>query len=178
MRRILLLSLLVLGGEAFAQQSLSYKISDHVFNAGGHPADGSVPTSFSYRNSLGAIGELVAPGLGGTSFGMDGSFAGCYPPPGEVEGLGFFDETTLVWSAEPSAGDYNLYRDTLSNLATLGYGFCAQAEISDETATDTDPVPMADGYFYLVTAENQLDEEGTMGTDSSGAKRPNPSACP
>jgi hypothetical protein len=33
-------------------------------------------------------------------------------------------------------------------------------------------------FFYFVTAENLLDEEGTKGLDSLGHERPNSSPCP
>ena len=48
------------------------------------------------------------------------------------------------------------------------YGNCEQQEITGETTTDTDTPPGGDGYFYLVTAENRVDEEGTKGTDGEG----------
>jgi hypothetical protein len=34
------------------------------------------------------------------------------------------------------------------------------------------------GLFYLLTAENRLAEEGTIGTDSDGGERANDSPCP
>jgi hypothetical protein len=162
----------VLASSALAQQSSSYNISDHALNAGGHPDAGVVLTSSSYRITLGAIGDsIVAPVLSSVSYHMDGSFTSRYPPPGEVGGLSFTDEQTLQWLPEPSVGDYNLYRGLISNLSSLGYGQCEQQDLTDETATDSDAVPAGDGYFYLVTAENRLDEEGPKGSDSSGIRR-------
>ena len=92
-------------------------------------------------------------------------------------GLVFEDKDTLAWEPEKSVGDYNLYRDRVSDLAGLGYGTCEQWDLADETATDTDPVPAGDGFFYLVTAENRLDEEGTKGTDGAGTRRKG-NVCP
>ena len=141
-----------------AQQSASYKLSDSVLNAGGHPSGGTVMTS-------------AGAGLGSASFSADAGFGVCYPPPGEVGGLGFDDAVTLVWNPEKSVGGYNLYRDTLAGLSGSSYGNCLQRDLANETATDADPVPAGDGFFYLVTAENRLGEEGTWGADSAGAPR-------
>ncbi len=154
-----------------AQQSANYKLSDHTFNAGGHPEGGTVLTSASYTVSLDSVGDgVVGPGLGSLSYYMDGSFGACYPPPGEVRGLNFTDGQTMAWDPEKSVGVYNLYRDTLSNV--IGGGTCLQQNISDETATDSDPVPVDDGFFYLVTAKNRLGEEGTKGVGRSGGVCP------
>jgi hypothetical protein len=155
-----------------AQQSASYKLGEHVFNAGGDPAGFVVPASASYKITLDSIGEgVVRTGMSSASYRMDGSFAGCYPPPGEVRGLRFTDALTMAWDPEKSVGHYNLYRDAVASLPGLGYGTCLQQGIPDETVTDSDPVPLGDGYFYLVTVENRLHEEGTKGTDSGGATR-------
>lgn len=155
-----------------AQQSASYKLSDSVFNAGGHPAGGAVMTSASFKISLDSIGDgIVGTGMTASSFAMDASFGVCYPPAGEVRGLRFSDASTLVWAPEKSTGDYNLYRDSLAGLSAGGYGNCLQQDLPDETAIDGAPVPAGDGFFYLVTAENLLGEEGTKGTDSGGMRR-------
>ncbi len=92
--------------------------------------------------------------------------------------MAFTDAQTLVWNPERSVGTYNLYRDLLSGLAGLGYGGCEQQELTGETATDSDAVPAGDGFFYLVTAENLLAEEGTKGFLSNATERGNPSPCP
>ena len=168
---------LVLGGAvlalpALAQQSASFKLTEHAFNAGGNPEQGLVLDSTSFRVTLDAIGDSVATiGMTSPSFHMDGSFGLSYPPPGEVLGLRFSDHQTLHWDPEKSVGDYNLYRDSLSNLSGGGYGLCVQLELPDETTTDSDTPPSGDSYFYLVTAENRLDEEGTKGSTSSGVER-------
>jgi hypothetical protein len=173
-----LLGLLVTGLPA-AQTSSSYKLEEHVFNAGGHPEAGTVLSSASYRVTIDAVGEcVVGTGLGSASYSMDSGFVPAYPPPGEVLNLRFANDTTLQWDPEPSVGVYNLYRDLLGGLSGLGYGDCVQQDLGDETATDSEDPPAADGYFYLVTAENRLAEEGTKGWDSSNDERPNPDPCP
>jgi hypothetical protein len=170
---------LALALPAAAQESHSFKLQEHVFNAGGHPAGGVSMSSASFRASIDAIGESVAGGgLSGPSFRMDAGFVPAYPPPGEVFGLYFEDVDTLYWDGERSVGVYNLYRDLLSTLAGLGYGSCHLHDLTVRRIDDADVPPANDGYFYLVTAENRLGEEGTKGSDSDGAERPNPSPCP
>jgi hypothetical protein len=182
--RLLLLPLLLpllplLAPPATAQTSASYRLEEQVFNAGGHPEGGAVMSSASYWVSLDSIGEgIVGPGMSSASYGMDGSFGGAYPPPGEVLGLRFTDAETLVWDPERSVGAYNLYRDRLSALTGLGYGNCEQRDLAGETATVPDLPPATDGFFYLVTAENRLGEEGTKGQDTWGSERPNSGPCP
>ena len=157
---------------AFSQESASFRLSDHVLNAGGHPAGGTIITSASHRMTLDALGAAVAAtGLSGASHRMDASFAAAYLPPGEVRGLGFVDAETLVWSPDRSVGSYNLYRDLVSSLAGLDYGECHQRRLAGESAVDDTFPPTGNGYFYLVTARNRIDEEGTKGHDSQGDER-------
>jgi hypothetical protein len=171
---------LVLGPDATGQESASYRLEEHVLNAGGRPADGVEATSASYRVSLDAIGQgVLGRDLGSASYRMDGGFVSAYPPPGEVTGLFLTDAVTLVWDPEPAAGYYNLYRDAMTALSDLGYGRCKQQRLATTTTTDPAvPSPPGEGYFYLVTAANRLHEEGTKGWDSSLNERPNPTPCP
>ena len=162
-----------------AQQSASFKLEEHAFNNGGHPLDGTAFTASGFAVSLDAIGDTVAgPTLTGASFQSDPGFVAAYPPPREVLNLIFqSDKQTLAWDPERSVGRYNLYRGDLSSLPGT-YGSCLQAGISGESAADvTEPVP-GQGFFYLVTAENRITEEGTKGFDSTPAERDNSSPCP
>jgi hypothetical protein len=164
---------------AFAQTSASYRLTEHAFNAGGHPAAGETPASASYRMSLHAIGDnALGEPLASASFHADGGFVVAYPPPGEVTELRFTDKQTMLWNPERSVGVYNLYRDLMSNLSSLGYGTCRLQDLAGETAFDTDEPNAGDGYFYLVTAENRLYEEGSKGFDSDGTVRANDAPCP
>jgi len=43
--------------------------------------------------------------------------------------------------------------------------------LAGENATDASIPAAATGYFYLVTAENRLAEEGTKGSNSTGGER-------
>ena len=165
-------------GLAPAQQSSSFKLDEHVFNAGGDPHQGQVLTSARFRITLDAIGEgLVGTGLSSPSFRSNGGFIGAYPPPGEVAALSFLDDDTLEWSPEPSVGSYNVYRDPMTDLPGT-HGDCLAGEVGGTAyAEAADPSPGA-GFFYLVTAENRLSEEGTRGVQSDGSSRSTLNACP
>lgn len=172
------LGLVGAGTSALAQQSASYRMDEHVLNQGGRPAGGVTASSASYRVSLDSLGEaLVRAGLSSASYRMDGSFGSAYPPPGEVVGVRFADSETLTWDPEPSVGVYEVYRDGLAAIAGGGYGTCWQQDVAGESVTDSDPIAPGEGFFYLVTARNRLDEEGTKGRDSAGSERAG-SACP
>lgn len=180
MRRIVALAALMAlaSASAAAQQSASYRLKESAFNSGGRPQQGTVAASGSYRITLDAIGDAVLRvGLASASFRVDSGFASLYPPPGETLQLVFSSRTTLTWRPERSTGAYNLYRDGLAGLPG-GYGECLQASLAmpswDESGT---PGP-GTGWFYLVTAENRIGEEGTKGFRSDGGERANPSPCP
>lgn len=137
-----------------------------------------MPASASFMVSLDAIGDGVhLAGASSASYQMDAGFVIAYPPPLEVLNLAFTSETTLVWSPEKSVGRYNVYRGLLSSLPG-GYGVCLAANVPSESLTDADVPPAGQGFFYLVTAENRLGEEGTKGHDSHGVERVNATPCP
>ena len=163
MRTQLALVLVVAGwigfGPARSQESPSFRLSESVLNAGGRPVNGAVATSASFRIELDALGDAVS------------DFVAVYAPPGEVTGLRFDNHITLRWNAERSAGTYNLYRAGLASLATLAYGGCTQTSIAGASTLDTDPLASGAGYFYLVTVENRLAQEGTKGYRSDGIER-------
>jgi hypothetical protein len=163
----------------FAQESPNYRLREHTLNAGGHPLDGTILSSMNYQIRLDAIGDAVAGvTLTGASYRMDAGFVSAYRPPGEIHALWFEDRDTLAWFPEISAGDYNLYRNSLVNLAGMDYGVCREHDIPVSMTVDSDLPAPDDGYFYLVTVKNRLNEEGTTGVDSSGTARPNPDPCP
>ena len=174
-----LLSLLLLWSvSAFAQQSTNYKLEEHVLNAGGSPEAGAVLSSSGFRITLSSLGDgLLSLALSSSSFQLHGGFVGGHPPAGEVMNLLFSDQTTLDWDPEPSVGTYNLYRDLMSNLAAMGYGNCQQQGLSATTTQYTDNVTLGDGFFYLVTAETSLQQEGPKGFQSAGGPRLGPT-CP
>ena len=178
MKKTIILVAVLFALPALAQQSANFKLTEHVFNGGGHPSDGLVLASTSYRVTLDALGEsVVQGGMTSTTFRMDASFASAYPAPGEVGGLAFTDGQTLDWSAERSAGVYDLYRDETPG----GYGTCEQSDLPGPAATDASTPAVGDCFFYLVTVKNRLGEEGTKGFRSNAGERlgaTDPPVCP
>ena len=178
-RAIVLLGLLLACGAPLAQQSASHRLEEHTFNAGGHPLDGMVLTSATFRMTLGAIGQgasIASPSS--ASFLMTPGFIGTYPPPWEVVNVRFTDATTLAWDGERSAGVYNLYLGSVSAPFDPLYGLCHAAGIPVPTVVVSAAPAAGEALFILVTVENRLDEEGTKGTDSAGSARDNSNACP
>jgi hypothetical protein len=108
---------------------------------------------------------------------MDAGFVVPYPPPEEVTGLRFDTLAKLAWDPEPSTGTYNAYRGLLSSLPGLSYGACHASGIADENTTDNGTPAAGTGFFYLITAENLLAQEGTKGFDHDGDERANASPC-
>jgi hypothetical protein len=164
---------------ALAQTSASYHLNEHTLNAGGQPANGTVSTSASFHLKLDAIGDaVVGSGMTSASFHADGGFVGVYPPPGEVRGLAFTSVSSMVWNPEKSVGQYEMYSDLISQLQSGGTGTCLQSGLTSESATDTTTPALGSGLFYIVTARNLLNEEGTKGYKTGGAERPNTLPCP
>jgi hypothetical protein len=161
-----------------AQQSATYRISDHAVNAAGHPQQGTVVSSASFRVTLDSLGDgILGTGMASASYHADGGFTGSYPPPGEVHGLRWDDAISLAWDAERSAGVYELYRDDLGALPGTS-GTCLQSALATTSATDAATPGPGVGWFYLVSVRNRLGEESTTGFDSDGVERPNLSPCP
>ena len=175
MRLRIILAGLLLSGMALAQTSTSFTLEEYALNAGGTPSHGVDLTSATFSITLASIGDTVAAtGLSSASFEADVGFDAAYPPPGEVAAtcgasgepcLVFTDSQTLTWPAEPSAGVYNLYRDDTSN----GFGDCEEQDIAGTTTTDT--ATPTNAFFYLLTVENRLAEEGTKGFQSDSTER-------
>lgn len=173
----LVASMLVL--PALSQESPSYRLKETVLNAAGHPAGVTTLSSASFRITLDSLGEECSESnLLGTSFHSDVGFSIRYSPPGEVRGLRFTDRQTLIWNPDRSARTYNLYRDAVGDLPLGAYGTCLQMSLEEETAIDAETPTDQVGWFYLVTVQNRVGEEGTKGKNSLGAERPNPNPCP
>lgn len=167
------------GASALAQTSSHYILEEHTLNAGAHPAAGVVMTSAVFRVTLDAIGDgTTAPSVVGAQYRLTAGFVGTYPPPGEVRNLRMLPLAMLLWDPDGAAGDYNIYRALLNTLSGLTFGACAQSEVPQASATDATVPGPGQGFFYLVTAENRLDEEGTKGFRSNGVMRANAAPCP
>ena len=160
----------------WSQTSTNYILEENTFNSGGDPLNGTVLNSTNYSITLDAVGDgLVGYGLASVSYNSDCGFDSWYPPPQEVINLKFLDTTTLVWDADPATGVYNVYRGLISSLSS-GYESCLQGNSQGETYTDSSTYN-GEAYFYLITSENRIDEEGSLGFDSSGTERTN-TPCP
>jgi len=178
-RTLLFLTLLILAVNLTpGQESSSFKLSEHTFNAGGHPEAGVVATSSSFRISLASIGEgLAGTGLTSPSFLLGNGLIAAVPPPVEVENLRFISDTTLIWDTDGSMGDYALYRGTVPGI-TPGYGACVLPTPTSETATDPTLPAVGQALAYIVTSRNRLLEESTKGFTSAGLPRSNSAPCP
>jgi hypothetical protein len=162
---------------AAAQTSTSFKLTESVLNAGGNPLDGARPASASFTISYDALGDAVAGlALTSASYRAEGGFVIRYRPAGEVQGVRFTGGTSLSWDDEPSVGTYNLYRNTLGSLPGDSGG-CYQSALADPTFVEAATPEAGAGWFYLVTAENHLQQEGSKGRRSDGTERPNMVPC-
>jgi hypothetical protein len=176
--RTVLLAILTLTGSVAAQESAGYQAREHVLNAGGHPAEGITPTSASYRISLDSLGDgVVWARLASPSFRLDGGSAAAALPPGEVTGLRWTDRQILVWDREPAAFSYGVYRGALADAAGPAYGDCALADVAATLVVDTTSPSSGEGFFYLITARNGLNEQGPKGRRSDGSLRAG-NVCP
>jgi hypothetical protein len=97
-----------------------------------------------------------------------------------VANLGWSDDDTLSWDAEPTAVEYHLYRDDAASLSWGHFGTCRDdldANRTDTTATDPAVPAVGEAFSYLITAEDGLGQESSLGL-ASGAERSNFSSCP
>jgi hypothetical protein len=97
-------------------------------------------------------------------------------PPGAVSPLLFLTAESLDWGDLQGVSSYNLYRGSLASLAAGDYGSCAASGLTESETTDGLSPASGAGWSYLVTGENAAGE-GSLGSDSSGAPRPNGQPC-
>jgi uncharacterized protein (DUF1800 family) len=98
-------------------------------------------------------------------------------PPAEVTGDGMDQASSLTWTPVAGADDYNVYRGDVLWLGAQSGAECDGFALAGTSfATPLNPAA-GRGYFYLVTAESNLNGEGTPGTDSNGNPRPLRSSC-
>jgi hypothetical protein len=108
-------------------------------------------------------------------------------PSAEVFALEFLDENTLNWTQREGEEHYSVYRGTLRTLRQGGgYTQDPTAPFVETTCripaesvpwTDTHVPTEAWPVFYLVAVHGRT-FEGSLGTDSDGAVRPNDNPCP
>lgn len=164
-------------GLAMGQQSSSYSLTEASFNAGGRPEQGTVATSASFQLTHDAIGDaMLAVDFSSPSFQASAGFVSSYAPAGEVFNLRWTSDTDLDWDAPASALTYNVYRDGIV-LLPGNFGACFQQDLTVSQTSDATVPTAGSGRYYLVTASNRLDQEGTKGVQSDGTLRGG-SACP
>lgn len=95
-------------------------------------------------------------------------------PPPEVAGVGFADRTSMFWSPAAGADAYNVYLGRLSSDEPFR---CHAYRLAGTTFSPDEDPPFADGYFYVVTAESDLEGEGPAGLATSGQPRPLLGTC-
>jgi hypothetical protein len=102
------------------------------------------------------------------------------PVPAEsaacLAGVSSPGDSTIVlsWEADVFADVYNVYRADRTDLDTLS---CFAPDLTVTSAEDDELLAPGAIFVYLVTSENYMGES-TLGWDSSGAERSNPSPCP
>jgi len=108
-------------------------------------------------------------------------------PSGEVLNIVFDGQDVINWSVNDSGDIYNVYRASLTSLKNTGtYTQPTGMAIPEQSCNfAASSLPFGDAYappngfvaYYLVTLR-QIAVEGTLGSDSSGALRPNDNPCP
>jgi uncharacterized protein (DUF1800 family) len=91
-------------------------------------------------------------------------------PPGEVTGVTIDGSSNIAWSSTAGADDYNVYRGQLSEIAGRPPK-CHGDEITATSFSSPADPAVGQGFFYLVTAESDVDGEGTPGNVTAGPVR-------
>jgi hypothetical protein len=99
-------------------------------------------------------------------------------PPGDVGGSlrplpG--SPAAFTWDKGPQAHVYNVYRGLITQPFTYSQG-CFSAADTDRLIADPQNPPVGSIYMYLVSGRN-LCAEGTLGRNTAGNDRPNPTPC-
>lgn len=174
---ILVLSIFVFGFSS-ASESEKYKIPYSSFNEGGNSR-----ASETYRIENDVLGNAVEGDMASENYRI-------MPPdffyvlePKEIKGLMVAKgakryDAVLTWDIEPSADNYNLYRDKISELQHGNSPPYLECAITSVTHTDPEiPFPIDEVFYYLTTGRNNYGES-ILGRHSSGEARLNEYPCP
>ncbi len=99
------------------------------------------------------------------------------PPPEVAADLAFSDGQTIFWSPFPGVTAYDLYGQTFAGGAGSFHPQCQAARLA-YPATLVPETPPAGSWIGLTVSGLNSCGEGTLGLDSAGQARPNPSPCP
>ena len=164
---------------AVAQTSASYDMKAHVVNEGGHPLQGAILSSGSFRMGLDSVGTgRLRPDHDQRVLFDGGRIRRALPRSGRGHGRQA-PRGPPHPRLERGAGRGALQRlprpgpDASWTLRRVLGGAGPATTVTDDASPGTGA-----GFFYLVTADNTLDEEGTKGFTSAGAQRANLAPCP
>jgi len=105
------------------------------------------------------------------TFDCDDSAPGIWATPGEVLGLDFFDNDTLIWNEPAPMGGTSVRYDTLRSADPGDFVTAATCVESDDgidrQAIDSAPVPPGTTFYYLIRGENDC----PLGMGSLGSQR-------
>ncbi len=99
--------------------------------------------------------------------------------PAPIPGFGFTNKTTLSWTADPSATDYDMVRGNLSALP-VGPGGGDEVCFGNVAGTSTSDAALpgvSTGFWYLVRGQNACTTPGSYGNNGQGMQRVT-STCP
>jgi Putative metal-binding motif/Thrombospondin type 3 repeat len=106
------------------------------------------------------------------------SVSSVWTPPGPVGNtlrVATGSTSPLAWNKIQQANAFNVYRGTISRPFAYNQT-CLESASPDQAAEDPSVPPPGGAYFYLVSGVNSC-SEGSLGQDSSGRERPNPTPC-
>lgn len=99
--------------------------------------------------------------------------------PGPIPGFGFTNKTTLSWTADPRATEYDMVRGTLAGLP-VGPGGGDEVcfgDLAGTSTTDAAAPPLGTGYWYVVRGDNACTTPGSYGNNGQGLQR-GTATCP
>jgi hypothetical protein len=99
--------------------------------------------------------------------------------PAPIPGLGFTNKTSLSWTADPRATEYDVVRGSISALPVgpgSGDEVCFNGIPGTSTIDATVPAP-GSPFWYLVRGQNACTSPGSYGNNGQGIQRLT-SSCP